>query len=117
MDINEIANIIKNEGGRLYLVGGAVRDRLLGKRVHDEDYCYKDALLVLKEMVDLISLELVDKGLCTNVIHIGVGYSKDIIKRTSVSIKLLEYTNSRKKLIEYFVELFEKNVNREYMIG
>lgn len=39
MDINEIANIIKNDGGRLYLVGGAVRDALLGKKVHDEDYC------------------------------------------------------------------------------
>jgi len=39
MDIKEIANMIKNEGGRLYLVGGAVRDSLLGKEVHDEDYC------------------------------------------------------------------------------
>lgn len=39
MDINEIANIIKNEGGTLYLVGGAVRDSILGKKVHDEDYC------------------------------------------------------------------------------
>ena len=39
MDINKIANIIKNEGGRLYLVGGAVRDSLLGKQLHDEDYC------------------------------------------------------------------------------
>lgn len=39
MDINKIADIIENEGGRLYLVGGAVRDSLLGKEVHDEDYC------------------------------------------------------------------------------
>ena len=39
MDINKIANIIKNEGGTLYLVGGAVRDSILEKEVHDEDYC------------------------------------------------------------------------------
>ncbi len=39
MDIFEIANIIKNNGGNLYLVGGAIRDKLLGKEVHDEDYC------------------------------------------------------------------------------
>lgn len=39
MDISKIANIIKNEGGTLYLVGGAVRDSILGKKVHDEDYC------------------------------------------------------------------------------
>ena len=39
MEILEIANKIKEKGGRLYLVGGAVRDELLGKQVHDEDYC------------------------------------------------------------------------------
>lgn len=39
MDIFEIANKIEQYGGKLYLVGGAVRDKLLGKQVHDEDYC------------------------------------------------------------------------------
>lgn len=39
MDILEIANKIKENDGNLYLVGGAVRDKLLGKEVHDEDYC------------------------------------------------------------------------------
>ncbi len=39
MDIFEIANKIKRHGGNLYLVGGAIRDKLLGNEVHDEDYC------------------------------------------------------------------------------
>lgn len=39
MDILEIANKIKENDGNLYLVGGAVRDKLIGKEVHDEDYC------------------------------------------------------------------------------
>jgi len=39
MDIKEIANKIKQEGGRLYLVGGAVRDNILKKQIYDEDYC------------------------------------------------------------------------------
>lgn len=39
MDIKEIAKKIENEGGRLYLVGGAVRDELLGMEPHDRDYC------------------------------------------------------------------------------
>ena len=38
-DIKTIANKISKEGGKLYLVGGAVRDSLLGKATHDEDYC------------------------------------------------------------------------------
>jgi len=38
-DIKLIANKIANEGGCLYLVGGAVRDNLLGRTTHDEDYC------------------------------------------------------------------------------
>lgn len=39
VDIQEIAKIIKQNGGNLYLVGGAVRDELLGIISHDEDYC------------------------------------------------------------------------------
>ena len=38
-NIEEIAKIIQQHGGRLYLVGGAVRDKLLNKVNHDEDYC------------------------------------------------------------------------------
>lgn len=39
MDIIEIARKIEQEGGRLYLVGGAIRDELIGKKKYDEDYC------------------------------------------------------------------------------
>lgn len=39
MDILEIANRINDAGGRLYLVGGAVRDELLNRKSYDEDYC------------------------------------------------------------------------------
>ena len=38
-NINLIANKIKDAEGNLYLVGGAVRDELLGKETHDRDYC------------------------------------------------------------------------------
>lgn len=39
MEILEIANKIENAGGTLYLVGGALRDRFIGKENYDEDYC------------------------------------------------------------------------------
>ena len=38
-DIKIIANKIIQAGGKLYLVGGAVRDELLGRTTHDKDYC------------------------------------------------------------------------------
>ena len=39
MEIEEIAKIIKKNGGNTYLVGGAVRDAILNKSIKDEDYC------------------------------------------------------------------------------
>ena len=39
MTIEEIAKKIKNAGGTLYLVGGAVRDRIMKGPIKDEDYC------------------------------------------------------------------------------
>ena len=35
----EIASKIEQAGGKLYLVGGAIRNELLGIPVTDEDYC------------------------------------------------------------------------------
>ena len=37
--ILNIAKKIENIGGRMYLVGGAVRDKLMAIENHDEDYC------------------------------------------------------------------------------
>lgn len=39
MKILEIAKKIESLGGRLYLVGGSLRDEIMGKQNHDEDYC------------------------------------------------------------------------------
>lgn len=39
MTIEEIAIKIKNAGGTLYLVGGAIRDKILKRPIKDQDYC------------------------------------------------------------------------------
>lgn len=39
MTINEIAKKIEQAGGCLYIVGGSIRDKILGKKSKDEDYC------------------------------------------------------------------------------
>lgn len=38
-NISQIAKKINEAGGRLYLVGGAVRDKLLQRKSEDDDYC------------------------------------------------------------------------------
>ena len=81
-----------------------------------EDYSYDDALLVLKEMVDINVLDLVDKQLVTNSIGLYIGYSKNEHKSVHASMKLDEYTNSEKLLMNYFIELYKRNVNPNYMI-
>ncbi len=39
MDIEEIAKKLKENGANIYLVGGAVRDEIMGLTPHDKDYC------------------------------------------------------------------------------
>lgn len=81
-----------------------------------EDYEYSDALLVLKEMVELNVLKLVDNRLVTDNISLYVGYSKNVIRGTGGQRKITTRTNSLKILMREFVELFEQRTNRNYPI-
>lgn len=81
-----------------------------------EDYKYEEALLVLKEMVDNLVLELVEKGLVASSVSLGVGYSKDVTKGTGGSSKLSGATASRSEIIEAFINLFKKTTKENYPI-
>lgn len=81
-----------------------------------EDYNYEDAYLVLKEMVELNTLNMRNKHVVTNHIALFVGYSKDVINPTNVSKKIDNTTNSNKILTQEFKILYEKAVNKNYPI-
>jgi DNA polymerase V len=81
-----------------------------------EDYSFNDAKIVLREMVDMLSLDLVDNNLFTNSISLYVGYSKDVIRPSGGTKKLSEYTNSSKKLVQYFLDYFDSTVKKGYPI-
>ena len=81
-----------------------------------EDYNYVDALLVVKEMVELNVLNLVDKHLVTNLVSLSIGYSKDVIPPTGGSMKIDQYTNSYKILNEYILKIFRRTTDPEYSI-
>jgi len=71
-----------------------------------EDYYFDDALLVMKEMVDQLTLDLVEKHLAIDSISLYIGYSDDITKGTGGTRKFAECTNSYKKIVSYFEDLF-----------
>lgn len=81
-----------------------------------ENYNFSDARLVLKEMVDALSLDLVDKNLVTNSITLNIGYSNSLKKSTGGTIKINNYTNSQKKLTEYFLDYYDKTTEKNFPI-
>lgn len=80
------------------------------------DYDYDGALLVMKEMVDSLCLELIEKHLVTNGISLYIGYSSDKIKPSGGSCKIRVYTNSFSVLKEHFQDLFIKTVDKTHTI-
>lgn len=78
-----------------------------------EDYCYKDALLVLKEMVELNVLTLIERHLVCDCIALYVGYSKDVRKATGGQRKLTTRTNSLKILMNEFIDLFQQKTSHD----
>ncbi|MGF0032278.1 DNA repair protein [Bariatricus sp. SGI.154] len=77
------------------------------------DYSYEKGRLVVKEMVDLLCLELVDKGLVTDSITLYVGYSNRIDKKPVHGTATMSVTtSSAKRIISYAMELYERIVDR-----
>ena len=75
------------------------------------DYNYEDALLIVKEMADLLCLDLVAKGLVTDNVSLYIGYSKDTISHTSGSASMSVTTNSTTIIMRYLVEIYNRTTN------
>ena len=81
-----------------------------------EDYPYKKAYTIMKEMVEGNVLTLTEKHLVTNQIALTIGYSKDCIKPSCGSTKITNCTNSYRLLLEEFKRLYIRIVNPNYPI-
>lgn len=78
-----------------------------------KDYCFEDALLVVKEMADLVCLDLVDKNLATDSITLYIGYSHlcpTAPTRTTVCLGIA--TSSDKLIIPSLVDAYTEHANR-----
>ncbi len=86
-------------------------------QVLSQDYAYEDGELIVKEMADLLALELVDKGLVTDSITLHVGYNNRVQKKSAHgTVTMTIVTNSARKLIENTVRLYEKIVDKHISI-
>lgn len=82
-------------------------------QVLPRDYEFTEGKLIVKEMADLLSLDLVDKGLVTESVHLYVGYSNSISKPAAKgTISLGSATNSAKAIIEATERLYERIVDK-----
>ena len=81
-----------------------------------EDYSFEKARLVLKEMVELGSLRLIENNLVTDVIHLYIGYSKNVIPATGESKKIIKYTNIYSELLREFLSIYDRKAVRSIPI-
>lgn len=75
------------------------------------EYNYEDGLVIVKEMTDLLCLDLVEKNLVTNSISLYVGYIKNTIDSANSSVTMSVTTNSVRIITKYMTELYERIVN------
>ena len=104
-------------------------------QVLQHPYGYEKARLVVREMADQLSLDLVDKGLVTSQLVLTVGYDRESLngrgykgevsadrygravpKHAHGTANLGDYTASTKRMISAAVELFDRIIDRNLLV-
>lgn len=102
-------------------------------------YNYEDTKLIVKEMAELLSLDLVDKNLVTNQLVLTIGYDIENLSNPSISnlyngeittdaygrkvpkhahgtINLSHQTSSTKIIMEATLELYQRIINKNLLV-
>lgn len=80
-------------------------------QVLPQDYSYEEGILVVKEMADLLCLDLVDQGLVTSHISLVIGYSNQkCFEPARGSTTLRSATSSNRRLLSYVEQLYRRIV-------
>lgn len=108
-------------------------------QVLKEPYSYEKASVVIREMADMMALDLVDKCMVTNQLVITVGYDienlhnpdirdkytgeitsdhygRKVPKHAHGSVNLDSYTSSSKTIVDAAVKLFDRIINKDLLI-
>ncbi len=107
---------------------------LTSGQVLHSPYNFESAKIVVAEMAESLSLQLVEKGLLTSQIVLSVGYDienitdgfngeivldpygRKIPKQAHKSINLSCYTSSTKEIVGKTIELYDLICNKEYLV-
>ncbi|MBQ2643129.1 MAG: DNA repair protein [Eubacterium sp.] len=90
---------------------------LTNSQILPHDYSFEEGLLIAKEMLDVLCLELVEKGLATESVTMYVGYSNALaLPGAKGTFSLGEATSSYAVLAREMERLFHEIVNPEYGI-
>lgn len=90
---------------------------LTNSQILPHDYSFEEGLLIAKEMLDVLCLELVEKGLATESVTMYVGYSNALaLPGAKGTFSLGEATSSYAMLAREMERLFHEIVNPEYGI-
>ncbi|MGL6198151.1 MAG: DNA repair protein [Lachnospiraceae bacterium] len=85
---------------------------LLAGQVLMRDYHYEEGKLIVKEMAELLCLEMVDKGLVTDSITLHVGYANRMDKKSAHGTAAMTVTTSSAKRIRgETIKLYERIVD------
>ena len=110
----------------------------LGQVLHCP-YNYEQTKLIVKEMTDLLVLDLVDKHYVTNQLVLTIGYDKENLTNSAIknlykgevttdaygrkipkhahgTINLKEYTSSTRIIMEAVEELYERIINKNLLV-
>ena len=81
------------------------------------DYEHEEGKLIIKEMIDLLCLDMVEKGLVTRSVTLHVGYSNALhMASAHGTVSFATDTNSARSIIPQVEELYERIVQKEFPI-
>ena len=85
---------------------------LTSGQVLPRDYNYEEGKLIVKEMMDLLCLDLVEKGLVCKSLTLHIGYSNSLHKDSAHgTISLSEETNADMLMIPAIISLYEQIIH------
>lgn len=80
------------------------------------NYNYVNARKVLIEMIDSLTLQLVNKGLCTKTVGIYIGYANNDYPALKITKSFDNLTDSFSKILKVVLEEYDYEINKKYLI-